>query len=175
MLQPLVRRTWAKRGKPPILKAWDRHDRLTAITALVYEPHRRKSLSMYFQLQPRNAKAETFLWFLVALHRQLHNHMVVIWDRLGAHRKAHHALTQLGCEWLSFDYLPAYCPKLNPVEHVWATTKYGRLANWPAPDIDQLNCRLDSELRSQQTETQLLRSHFAWAKLSLSEDTLPAQ
>lgn len=60
MLQPLVRRTWAKRGHTPLLKAWDRHDRLTAITALVFQSHRKKQLSMYFELHNCNANFETF-------------------------------------------------------------------------------------------------------------------
>lgn len=175
MLQPLVRRTWAKRGHTPLLKAWDRHDRLTATTALVFEPHRRKQLSMYFQLQQRNANYETFFWFVVALRRELHNHMVVIWDRLGAHRKAARLLKKLGCDWVSFEYLPPYCPELNPVEHVWSTTKYGRMCNWPAPDINKLHDRLNCELDHQKTETQLLRNHFRWAELSLDTDTLLAQ
>lgn len=167
MLQPLVRRTWAKLGRTPLLKAWDRHDRLTAITALVFQPHRPMPLSMIFQLQKRNATAETFFWFLVGLRRELRNQLVVIWDRLGAHRKAARLLTTLGCRWVSFEYLPPYCPELNPVEHVWSTTKYGRMANWPAPSIDELNERLEHELQQQKTELQLLRSHLNWAQLPI--------
>jgi transposase len=168
MLQPLVRRTWAKRGQTPLLKAWDRHDRMTAITALVYEPHRkRRKFRMYFQLQRRNANHETFFWFLVMLRRELKTPLIVIWDRLGAHRKAESHFSKLEIPWASFEYLPPYSPELNPVEHVWSTTKYGRLANWPAPCIDHLKKRLKKEFTKQQTEQQLLESHFDWAELSL--------
>ncbi len=69
MLQPLARRTWAKRGKTPILKAWDRHDRLTVISAVVWEPHRRKDYRMYFQIKKHNAKADTFFWFLEPIRK----------------------------------------------------------------------------------------------------------
>jgi transposase len=175
MLQPLVRRTWAKCGRTPVLKAWDRHDRLTAITALVYEPHRRRQCSMYFQLQRHNANAASFVWFLIELRKELRNRMVVIWDRLAAHRRTEALFRQLEFPWASFEYLPAYCPQLNPVEHVWSITKYGRLANWPAPDIEQLSDRLTSDFEKQQTEQQLLQSHFKWAKLELDVDSLLAQ
>jgi len=34
MLTPIVRRTFAPRGKTPILKCWDRHVRFSAISAV---------------------------------------------------------------------------------------------------------------------------------------------
>lgn len=168
MLQPLVRRTWAKRGKTPLLKAWDRHDRMTAMTALVFEPHRKqRKFRMYFQLQRRNANHETVFWFLVNLRRELSNPLVIIWDRLGAHRKAESHFIKLEIPGTSFEYLPPYCPELNPVEHVWSTTKYGRLANWPAPSMGDLETRLQQEFNQQKTEQSLLRGHFKWAELPL--------
>ena len=33
MLQPLLRRTWAPQGETPLSHAWDRHDRLSVISA----------------------------------------------------------------------------------------------------------------------------------------------
>jgi len=42
MLQPTVRRTWAPRGQTPILKSYDRHDRLTAVSAVTVSPQRRR-------------------------------------------------------------------------------------------------------------------------------------
>jgi hypothetical protein len=33
---------------------------------------------------------------------------------------------------------PGYTPELNPDEHVWGWTKYGRLANLAAADTDAL-------------------------------------
>jgi transposase len=168
MLQPLARRTWAETGHTPTLRAWERHDRLTAITALVFEPHKPEPLSMIFQVQKQNANTDSFFWFLVELGKELRNEMIVIWDRLGAHQKAAKLLAKIGCPWLSFEYLPAYSPELNPVEHVWSTTKYGRMANWPAPSLDELNTRLHQELDEQTTERELLRSHFEWAGLDLT-------
>ena len=52
MLQPVVRRTWAPRGQTPILRQWDRRDRLSTISAITVarftliwdrgQPHRAK-------------------------------------------------------------------------------------------------------------------------------------
>jgi transposase len=167
MLQPLVRRTWAPRGQTPVLNAWDRHDRLTAITALVLSPKRRRC-SLYFQLLDHNARFDDFVWFLVQLRKETRRRLLVVWDRLGGHRKAERILRLLGCEWLEFEYLPAYCPELNPVEHVWCTTKWGRLANWPAPGVEALRARVTADLTKQASQRQLLQQHFRWSGLDLS-------
>jgi transposase len=166
MLQPLTRRTWAPKGKTPVLKAWDRHERLTCITALTISPIGTR-IGQYFQIQRTNAKADHFFWFIVELKRQLKRPLIVIWDRLSAHLKTESYFRQFEIDWVQFEYLPAYSPELNPVEHVWTTTKWGRLSNWAAPGIEQLNHRLTEELGSQKKEKQLLRSHFNWAKLPL--------
>ncbi len=40
MLQPVCRRPWAPRGQTPILRQWDRRDRLSALSALTVAPRR---------------------------------------------------------------------------------------------------------------------------------------
>jgi hypothetical protein len=42
LLTPTVRRTYAPRGETPILKSWDRHDRISAIGALTVSPKRQR-------------------------------------------------------------------------------------------------------------------------------------
>ncbi len=66
---------------------------------------------MYFQIRRYNANADAFFWFLVDLHRELNNQMIVIWDRLGGHRKAANAMKDLAVPWITFEYLPAYSPE----------------------------------------------------------------
>ncbi len=166
ILQPLTRRIWAPKGKTPVLKAWDRHERLTYITALTISPKATR-IGRYFQIQRTNAKADHFFWFIVELKRQLKRPLIVIWDRLSAHLKAESYFRQLEIDWVQFEYPPAYSPELNPVEQVWTTTKWGQLSNRAAPGIEQLDHRLTEELGSQKKEKQLLRSHFNWAKLTL--------
>lgn len=158
MLQPLLRRTWAPRGQTPVMKAWDRHDRLTAVTALALTPGRRRC-DLFFELLDHNAKHEDFFWFVVMLHREIPHPLTIVWDRLSAHFKAARMLSELGCKWVRFVYLPPYCPDLNPVEHVWATTKLGRLANWPAPNIDAVEDRVTEDFTRQANEQSLLKGH----------------
>jgi hypothetical protein len=166
MLQPLVRRTWAERGKTPILDQWDRRDRLSVITALVLSPKRRR-IRMVFRLLDHNAKAEDFIWFLNDLRKELGRKIWVVWDNLGAHRKAENSLRAFRCPWVHFERLPPYAPQLNPVEHVWTTAKWGALANTPADDITCLQNDVQTALDNQATEQSILRGHFHWAGLDL--------
>jgi len=49
--------------------------------------------------------------------------MLVIWDRLNAHRSAQRQLIVKYGDDICFEFLPAYSPQLNPVEQVWSHTK----------------------------------------------------
>lgn len=166
MLQPLVRRSWAEQGQAPVIDQWDRRDRLSAISALVLSPQRRR-VNMFFQLLDHNAKAEDFAWFLEYLHQEVGRKLWVVWDNLSAHRKAEAIVEQHNCRWAHFEHLPVYSPELNPVEHVWATAKWGRMANAPPDDTQQLYRNVNETLAAQSNETNLLKAHFRWARLDL--------
>lgn len=166
LLQPLVRRTWAPVGQTPILEQWDRHDRLSAIAALALSPQRRR-VRMFFKLLDHNVKAEDLLWFLNDLRLELGRSLHVVWDNLGAHRRTENFLHTIDCPWARFHRLPPYAPELNPVEHVWSTSKWGRLANSSPDNLDDLRTSVDAELHRQADEQRLLRSHFQWAGLDL--------
>lgn len=166
MLQPLVRRTWALSGQTPVLDQWDRRDRVSVITALSLSPQRRR-VRMFFRLLDHNAKAEDFVWFLNDLRRELGRKLYVVWDNLGAHRKAADFLQTIGCRWVRFHRLPPYAPRLNPVEHVWCTAKWGRLANAPPADVAALRSSVQKTLAAQSSEQRLLKAHFRWAQLDL--------
>ncbi len=58
MLTPTVRRTLAPPGKTAILKSWDRHDRISALSAVTVSPKRRR-LGLYFRLLPDDANAHS--------------------------------------------------------------------------------------------------------------------
>lgn len=61
MLQPLRRRTWAPAGQTPVQNAWDRHDRLSAMSMLTVTPQRRR-LGYHFSLWEHNITAEEVRW-----------------------------------------------------------------------------------------------------------------
>ncbi|MFH1417667.1 MAG: IS630 family transposase [Planctomycetota bacterium] len=128
MLQPVVRRTWAPRGQTPVHHSWDRHDRLSAISALTVSPRRRR-LGLYFDIHEHNIGTEEVESFICWLQRRFPNGIILVLDRLSAHRSAAKRLVaRYGCR-VDVEWLPPYAPELNPVEQVWDHTKYADLAN----------------------------------------------
>jgi hypothetical protein len=65
MLTPSVRRTWAPRGQTPVLKAWDRRDRISAISSITVSPKARQ-LNLYLDLlvDNDNLRAEDIATYL---------------------------------------------------------------------------------------------------------------
>lgn len=166
MLQPLRRRTWAPRGETPIQYTWDRHDRLSVISALSLSP-RQHRIGLYFQLYSHNVRAPDFKAFLLDVHRQLRRKIILICDRYSVHRKAVRELIEGGHDWLTVEWLPGYAPDLNPVEAVWNHTKYADLANFVAADIDHLFDNVVESLDDQYFNDTLKHSFFRSAQLDL--------
>jgi hypothetical protein len=60
MLQPLVRRTWARKGERPVMYCWDRHDRLSVIAGLTLSAQRHR-IGLYFAIHRQNVKTPNSL------------------------------------------------------------------------------------------------------------------
>ena len=166
MLQPLNRRTWAPRGQTPIQYAWDRHDRLSVIAALLLRP-RSQRLSLWFTLHDHNIRAPDFLTFLRELRRQTRRPIILVCDRLNVHRSAVKQLQQQGTQWLTVEWLPAYAPDLNPVEAIWNQTKYADLPNRIPDDKEELFDLVAESLNDQHFRPSLLESFVRRADLEL--------
>lgn len=139
-LNPSVRRTFAPRGRTPVLEAWDRRDRISAISCVTLSPVLARP-GLYFTLLPvnRNAHAEDVAEFLKEIRRQLRGPFTVVWDRHKIHSRAR-AVKAFLAEHpeVAAEDLPAYAPEINPDEWVWGWAKYGRLCNLAAWDSDEL-------------------------------------
>ena len=164
MLQPVRRRTWAPRGQTPVQYSWDRHDRLSAISAVTVAPRRRR-FGLYFRLQSENVRAEDVVAFLFHLHRHLPRRLIVVLDRLGVHRKAGRLLEARGVEWLQVEWLPPYAPDLNPAEQVWNHTKYADLGNFIPEDVADLERAVGGSMAAQCRRPSLLASYVHRAGL----------
>ena len=158
-MAPLVRRTWAPRGLTPILYQRTRtHKKASVIAALCVTPTRDR-LHLYFRLHPgRNINSQTVISFLRSLMRQLDAPVVLVWDRLLAHRSAKVNDFIDNTTDLSTFFLPPYAPELNPVEGVWSYLKLNPLANYPATDLESLAATARHHARSVQRKQTLLRS-----------------
>lgn len=171
MLQPTVRRTWAPKGQTPVMKSWDRHDRLSVTAAITVSPVRHR-FALYWQLQQANVCATDVTSFIRNLRRATGKRLLVILDRLNAHRKA---ARLLGADTFDIsplssyriEWLPGYAPELDPVEHVWGHTKHDDLANYIPENLSSLAADLDTSLGRTSIDKMLLRGFFRYAHLKL--------
>lgn len=155
-LTPTVRRTLAPRGETPVLDAWDRRDRLSAISAITLSPVAARP-GLYFEVHRENIRADRVVAFLDHLRRRL-GRVTVVWDRSPTHGRS-----RVVRAWLArhpsvvVEDFPGYAPDLNPDEGVWGWAKYGRLANLAADDADQLWDAVVEELAEAAGRPNLLR------------------
>jgi transposase len=169
MLTPTVRRTLAPRGQTPVLPAWQRHDRISAISCVTLGVNQERP-GLYFELMPAglNVTAEDIVAFLNELRRDLTGPLTIIWDRHNIHSRS-----RLVKEWLArqegvvLEDLPGYAPAQNPDEMVWAWLKYGRLANLTPKDVRELRDHLITELEWAGFDSELLAGFFNHAHLGV--------
>ena len=166
MLQPVVRRTWAPKGKTPIHYSWSRHERLSAISAVTLSPLGCR-FGIYFQIHHQNIRFGEVVAFLKLLHRHLGRKFILVLDRYSVHRKALRLLKEEHHSWLDVEWLPPYAPELNPVEPLWNHSKYVDLANFIPAGIEDLYEAVDASISSTKSNSALVRSFFHYAKLKL--------
>jgi transposase len=158
-LTPCMRHSWGPRGVTPILDAWQRRDRITAISAVTLHV-RSGEAGLAFELLPTdlNAHADDIVRFLQDYRREHFEPLTVLWDNHSIHSTAKEVK-----QWLAtqpdvvLEDLPPYAPKLNPDEMVWAWLKYARLANLAPANAEVLRERLIEELEWASFDTDLLR------------------
>jgi len=136
--RPSIRRTWSRRGSTPVLKLPFNWKRLSAIGALVASAEGGK-VRAFLSLKQGAVTSEVVIGFLANLRRHVRGKVVLVWDRLGAHKsKRTRAYIEARRDWLKVEYLPAYAPELNPVEGMWAYLGATSLANYSADGLDEL-------------------------------------
>jgi transposase len=168
-MAPLVRRSWRPRGQTPILYQRTRHhQKVSAIAALCVAPARR-NVQLYFRLHPdNNINAAHVVAFLQQLLRQLHPApIILIWDRLNAHRAKIVKNFVRDTPSIRPIFLPPYAPELNPVEYAWGYLKNNPLANYACSDIATLADTARRSGRSLQRKPSLLRAFVLHSPLSL--------
>jgi transposase len=165
---PTVRRTWAPKGRTPILHHRTRsHKKVSTIGALSISPGRRR-LGLYLHWHPdKNITATEVTWFLRDLLRHLRGHVILIWDRLNAHRSKQVALWRAVYPRLSIEWFPPYAPELNPIEYVWGYLKGHRLANHGLCELDAVYEQAQTEANDLAQRQSLLRSFVHASELPI--------
>ena len=134
--RPSIRRTWAPKGKTPILIHAFNWKKLSICAAVGYrwDGHRSR---LYFQTRAGSYNEESLIGFLQDLKRHLGGHpAILVWDGLPSHKSR--AMNDYLLEqhaWLRVERLPGYAPDLNPVETLWGNVKGQELANRCADNL----------------------------------------
>lgn len=138
-MAPVVKRTWAPAGETPKIRHKTRsHKKVSAIGAIAVKYSGRHPRMMFRLLEGQNANSQVFVQFLSQLLQNIDGNIIVIWDRLVAHR------SKVVTQWLEknsrieTEFFPPYAPELNPVEYLWSYLKMNGLANLAATDLEEL-------------------------------------
>jgi len=166
LMTPVLRRTWALRGRPPLLPLRTRsHEKVSAIGALVVSPRRRR-ITLYLTLHPKiNIRGPQVLHFLRHLHRHQRGAAVLLWDHAKphTHREVRAWLTRRP-QW-HVEWFPPYAPELNPVDQGWAYLKYGRLANFAPDTLRAIQHEVTREGRRVNRHPDVMKSFFRHSRL----------
>jgi transposase len=168
-MSPVVRRTYAPRGRTPILEAYYRKGKVSSISAVTVSPERRRC-GLSFRLLPdnTNAKGKDTVSFLAGLRRRLQGPMTILWDRSNIHQRSALVKKYLAKHpEIVTEEFPGYAPDANPDEGVWGWTKYHQLANFAPEDLKELRSGLENELSGLSRRGDLLASFIRHAKIPL--------
>jgi DDE superfamily endonuclease len=138
-LLPVTRRTWAPRGRTPVIRHRGKWRRASMAAALCYGS-RGGGAALAFHHQVGAYDTETLIGALEGLRRFLGGQKAtLVWDGLPAHRsKVMGAWLRRQRSWLVVEPLPGYAPDLNPVEALWSSLKGVELANLAGETLQEV-------------------------------------
>lgn len=126
--------------------------------AIAVTPHGRR-VRCFFRLKPDgNFAAADCVEFIRQLQQNIHGPVVLVWDRLLAHRSKkvqRHVSSLRGG--VKLEYFPPYAPELNPVEFLWAHLKHNVMANFAPLDLDELHIRAKGSICAIRRNKNLVR------------------
>jgi len=166
---PLLRRSWAPRGQTPVLHQRGRSRlKVSVIGALSISPGRHR-VRAWFAFEPQASfDGQRIVVFLRALLRSLRCRVVLVWDRLQAHRgEPVKSWLQTHRHRIRAQLLTAYAPELNPVELIWGYAKTNPLANFAPVELDELVAQTELTTIAIAEDQSLLRSMLSHCQLSL--------
>jgi DDE superfamily endonuclease len=150
--RPPIRTTWAPQGQTPVVTHPYHWKKVSVSGALAYRWDGRRC-RLVFQTKPDNYNTASLIRFLRILRKHFRQKVILVWDRLHAHKSKEMARYLANCRrWLRVEWLPGYAPDLNPVEALWGNVKGQELANLEVEDtldvVDGLRAGLRRAQRS---------------------------
>lgn len=155
-LTPVLGKTWAPKGKTPIVKVTGKRGGFCLTSAIT------SAGRMVFRIEKERINADLHIEFLKQIIRHhLNRKIVVVEDKAAAHiAKKVGKFVKKNKKRFALYYLPSYSPKLNPDEHVWAYLKNHGLKDHQAQSTSELKKLTLSKMRSIQRKKGKVESFF---------------
>jgi len=155
-LTAVLGKTWAPKGKTPIVKVTGKRGGLCVTSAI--SPAGR----MVFRIEKEKIKARQHIEFLKQIQK---NHpkrkIIIIEDQARPHiAKKISNFVETQKKNLAVYFLPSYSPELNADEHVWAYLKGFKLKAHQAKSLKEFKPLVISKMRSIQRNKSVISSFF---------------
>lgn len=165
---PCLKKMWAPVGQTPVVKHRNRwHRKVSVIGAIAIMPDGSSPQLLSDWHPDRHVKQEESLAFLQRLRATFADRPVmVIWDKLSAHRSKLVNDYAKSCQGLTLHTLPSYAPDLNPVEMVWSLSKHHRMANHGIDNLATLDAEARRHVKAVGDDPELLKACIRHAGLA---------
>ena len=172
-LRPPKARTWAPRGRTPVVRVPGKGSGRVSVAGLVcLKPGLRGHLFYRVRVhrgrkgERRSMSEADYARLITAAHQDLQAPVILIWDRLNTHISAvMRTFISAHRGWLTEVRLPAYAPELNAAEGAWAAMKNG-MGNLAVRDVDQLAAIMKNRLKRIQYRPALIDGFLAQTGLT---------
>lgn len=157
LLAPIISRTFAPRGKTPVIKVADPHGRISAAGAITVSPIQKRLGFIYYLLPDNeNFRGNSIAQFIGEIYYRISKPLIILWDGIAIHSSLPVRNYRDQHKRITFEELPAHAPELNPVDKVWFYTKYDRLSNYAPATLNELRTRLIQEFVTLQKKPNVL-------------------
>jgi transposase len=159
--RPTRVKTWAPKGCTPTLQYSFNWKQLSLIAGASF-------WRIYFRFFNGTIKGPQIVAFLQALTAEIKGRLLIIWDRLPAHRsRAVRDYVESLDGHIVLEHLPGYAPELNPVEYLFGYAKQRELGNLCLDTIAAVKRYASRRLKSIQRRPVLIRAFWKQAELPL--------
>jgi len=154
-LSPVIGKTWARKGHPPVIRVTGKRGEVSAMSAIS------PSGKLRFRLEERRINSKIIIEFINQIIRSHPRRKVaLIMDNAPCHKSKAVQEYFANNKKIRLFYLPPYSPELNPDEKVWRHLKHVKIKNHTAEDKKQLIRVVISALRSMQKNPALTKNFF---------------
>lgn len=162
-LLPGVVKTYAPKGRTPILREWQSRDHLSVMGGITPQG------KLYTLVRQTSLTTLDSVQFLRHLLCETTGRLLVIWDGSPIHRGAEIGdfLARDKTRRIELVRLPPYAPDLNPTEELWQQLKHVELRNLACMDLEELHFEFHLAIGRVRQKVGLIRSFFAGAGLDV--------